>query len=218
MDRHGARGGEPGGPAVTEIGIDVGYTPSPGKQTLRAPDIAIGNVPDKPGWVSGVPALAVEYAGRGQDEDDLAVKIREFLDAGTQLIWVVRLVGARHVEIHAPRQPVRVAGPGEVLTAPGILANPVPVEALWDPARAEHATVRNLLGVESLEAALAAAREEGASEGQAVGEDAAADALLALVDAFEAGHGRPPTSAELRALRDLWRANGLAAALASLQG
>ncbi len=201
-------------PAVTEIGIDVGYTPSPSRQTLRAPDIAIGNVPEKPGWVPGVPALAVEYAGRGQDEDDLAVKIREFLEAGTQLIWVVRLVGARHVEVHAPKQPVRVVGPGEVLTAPGILANPVPVEALWDPARAEHATVRNLLGVDSLEEALAHAREEGVSEGRDEGRDEA----IRLLDAFEARHGRPPGSDELRALREVWRKDGLDAAVATLRG
>src|SRR5687767_13499933 len=47
-------------PAVEQAGIDVGYTPE--SQTLRAPDIAVGNVPDAPGWVQGAPPLAVEYA------------------------------------------------------------------------------------------------------------------------------------------------------------
>ncbi len=193
-------------------------TGSDGGRAVSMGAIAIGNVPEKPGWVPGVPALAVEYAGRGQDEDDLAVKIREFLEAGTQLIWVVRLVGARHVEIHAPKQTVRVVGPGEVLTAPGILANPVPVEALWDPARAEHATVRNLLGVDSLEEALANAREAGAREGRELSKDSAADAMLTLIGAFEARHGRPPRSDELRALREVWRKDGLNAAMATLRG
>src|SRR5689334_1994957 len=62
-----ARGGGPTGmgfsvlasdPSVKEAGIDVGYSPDP--KTLRAPDVAIGNVPDKPGWVQGVPDLALE--------------------------------------------------------------------------------------------------------------------------------------------------------------
>lgn len=40
------------------------------------PNIAVGNVPDDPGWVRGVPPLAVEYADVGQDEADLQSKIR----------------------------------------------------------------------------------------------------------------------------------------------
>jgi hypothetical protein len=45
-------------PGVEEVGAELGYTRAPGD--LRAPDIAVGNVPDRPGWVKGVPALAVE--------------------------------------------------------------------------------------------------------------------------------------------------------------
>lgn len=36
------------------------------------------------------------------------------------------------VEVHAPGKPVRVVGAEDELTAPGILANPVPVRALVD--------------------------------------------------------------------------------------
>ncbi len=50
-------------PDVESAGVDTGFSPSP--DTLRAPDVAIGNVADKPGWVPGVPPLAVEYADTG---------------------------------------------------------------------------------------------------------------------------------------------------------
>ncbi|HXU32848.1 MAG TPA: hypothetical protein VN851_19935, partial [Thermoanaerobaculia bacterium] len=60
------------------------YAPTP--ETLRAPDIAVGNVPNAPDWVQGAPPLAVEYADTGQDEKELAVKISELLAAGTQIV------------------------------------------------------------------------------------------------------------------------------------
>src|SRR5690348_12487269 len=78
-------------PAVTEVGVDAGYSPKP--TMLRAPDVAVGNVPNKPGWIPGAPHLAIEYADRGQDEDDLEKKIEELLEAGTRFLWVVRLTG-----------------------------------------------------------------------------------------------------------------------------
>ena len=48
---------------VEEAGFDAGYSPDEG--TLRAPDIAVGNVPQQLGWIRGAPALAVEYASVG---------------------------------------------------------------------------------------------------------------------------------------------------------
>ena len=145
-------------PAVEQAGVDTGYSPHPGM--LRAPDVAIGNVPDTPGWVLGAPDLAIEYADVGQDEDGLAKKIRDLLEAGTKLVWVVRLVGPRRVEVHRRGEPLQIAWPGERLQAPGILKNPVLVESLYDREHAEQATLINLLqrqGYESLDAV----REEG---------------------------------------------------------
>jgi len=99
--------------------------------------------------------LAVEYADTGQDEGELAVKIQDLLAAGTRFIWVVRLTGPRRVEIHEPGKNVRVAHPGEELQAPGILANPIQVEALYDGDLSWEVVFRNLLqrkGYDSLEA------------------------------------------------------------------
>ena len=153
-------------PAVKEVGIDTGYSPNPG--TLRAPDIAVGNVPDNPGWVQGAPQLAIEYADIGQDEDTLQGKIADLLDAGTQILWVVRLTGRRLVEVHRPGEAMQTALPGEHLTAPGILKNPILVEALYDRKAAEHTTLTNLLeraGHADLAAALRKDWEEGRKAG-----------------------------------------------------
>jgi len=166
-------------PAVEEAGVDTGYSPEAG--TLRAPDVAVGNVPDEPGWVEGVPPLAVEYADTGQDENELQAKIAELLSAGTKLVWVVRLAGPRRVEVHESGQlhesgqPMRVVWPGEEMTAPGILRNPIPVEALYDRRAAHEVIFRNHLqrhGYQDL--------EEVRTEGQQAGQ---ADFLLRLLEA-----------------------------------
>jgi Uma2 family endonuclease len=178
-------------PAVTEAGIDAGFTPAEG--VLRAPDVAVGNVPDQPGWIPGVPALALEYAGSGQDEKKLQEKIADLLKGGTRWVWVVRLVGPRRVEVHSAGEPVRLFGPGEELRAPGILQNAVLVEALFDRRVAHEATLRNLLqrkGYESLEAVREEAREEAREEGR---EEII---LQSIAHQFERRLTRPLTDAE----------------------
>lgn len=140
-------------PAVPDVGVDAGFSPTPGM--LRAPDLAVGTLPDEPGWAPGVPPLAVEYADTGQDEPQLVAKIKDLLGAGTRFVWVVRLTGPRRVEVHQTGQPVQLVQPGGMLEAPGILSNPVPVEALYDPQVSAEVTFRNLLqrqGYPSLEA------------------------------------------------------------------
>lgn len=158
-DRHG-HGNLAGGqvlatdPAGTPAGVDVGFEFNQGKN-LRAPDISVGNLTREPGWAHGVPLLAVEYADRGQDEEQLQQKIAELLAAGTRFAWVVRLSGPLRVEVYEPGQPLRTVDGEGVLTAPGILQNPVPVRALVDPEASNEATLRNLLnrkGYGSLEA------------------------------------------------------------------
>ncbi|MEM7585401.1 MAG: Uma2 family endonuclease [Acidobacteriota bacterium] len=150
-------------PKVDAAGVETGYSPRP--DTLRAPDIAVGNVPREPGWVKGVPPLAVEYADTGQDEKDLRVKLRELLDAGTRFVWVVRLTGPRRVEVHAPDSDMRTLHPGDTLEAPGILENPVPVEALYDWQVGQQITLRNLLQRQGY-GSLDAVRAEGAAESE----------------------------------------------------
>ncbi|MCC7540914.1 MAG: Uma2 family endonuclease [Deltaproteobacteria bacterium] len=130
-------------PDVERAGVDAGFCPEPG--TLRAPDVAVGNVGESPGWGPGAPVLALEYADTGQDEEQLQTKIADLLGAGTRWVWVVRLVGPRRVEVYERGAPPRTMGPGALLEAPGILRNAVAVEALFDRDAAHEATLRNLL-------------------------------------------------------------------------
>ncbi|MEW5852278.1 MAG: Uma2 family endonuclease [Myxococcota bacterium] len=151
-------------PAVDSAGVDAGYSPS--EDTLRAPDLSVGGVPRAPGWIKGVPPLAVEYVDSGQDEEKLADKIADLLSAGTQLVWVVRLAGPSRVEVHERGKAVRMMLPGQLLEAPGVLQNPVPVQALYEGEAALQATLSNLLqrrGYQDLEAV----RSEGRTEGRA---------------------------------------------------
>ena len=157
-------------PDVAWAGVDAGFTPEPG--TLRAPDVAVAAPADASatGWLTTAPPLALEYAGRGQDEADQQLKIAELLDAGTRFIWVVRLQGPQRVEVHRPDAPTRTFTAGEVLEAPGILRNPVPVRALFDRETAHEVVLRNLLqrrGYDSLSAVFEEGREEGRMEGEA---------------------------------------------------
>ncbi|WP_288065269.1 Uma2 family endonuclease [Herbaspirillum sp.] len=71
-------------PDVESASFDTGFAPD--EHNLRAPDIAVGEIPDTPGWVPGVPPLAVEYADTGQNERDLQAKIRTLLEAGTRYV------------------------------------------------------------------------------------------------------------------------------------
>ena len=179
-------------PAVESAGVDTGFALTP--NTLRAPDVAVGNVADAPGWVKDqAPPLAVEYADSGQDEAELGARISDLLAAGTRYLWVVRLVGPPRIEVHSPGRPMRVCRPGETLEAPGVLQNPVPVTALFDRAAAHEVTLRNLLqrqGYGDLDAVReegqaagrARGREEGRAEGRAEG--VTAGALAALREAL----------------------------------
>ncbi|HEV7669250.1 MAG TPA: Uma2 family endonuclease [Thermoanaerobaculia bacterium] len=157
-------------PAVQDVGVDIGFSPSP--EILRAPDLAVGEMPDEPGWVHGAPPLAVEYADTGQDEAALRIKMQELFAAGTRYVWVVRLTGPRRVEVHQPGLKMRIANPGEQLVAPGILANPVPVEALYDREAANRVIFKNLLerqGYASLDDVRAEGEAHGRAEGEAIG-------------------------------------------------
>jgi hypothetical protein len=170
-------------PAVREVGLDVGYKTD--EDTVRAPDIAVGNVPDRPGWAVGAPALAVEYADRGTDEEDLQTKISELMRAGTRFVWVVRLVGPRRVEVYEQGRALRTAAGGEVLEAPGVLSRPVPVDALFDHDRASEVALANLLarhGFESLAAVRAEGHAVGHAEGRVEGLRVAIERICALLE------------------------------------
>jgi len=155
-------------PAVKRAGVDAGLALGP--DTLRAPDVAVNYTAGEGTWATAAP-LVVEYAGGGQDEVDLREKIVEYHGAGTRWVWVVRLVGERRVEVHERGESVRVVGADGELTAPGVLALPVPVRALFDRDVAHETTLRNILSAKGYES-LDAVRKEGMDTGRKEGLDA----------------------------------------------
>lgn len=155
-------------PAVDgAVGVDAGFSFN-GDRNLRAPDLSVG-VGTRSGWMRTAPPLAVEYSDTGQDEAQLQQKIREMLEAGTQIFWVVRLTGTIHVEVHTRGEPMRIVGIEDELRAPGILKNAVPVRALVDARAANAATLRNLLNAEGYDS-LDEVRAEGETRGLREGE------------------------------------------------
>ena len=147
--------------------VDVGIKLS--DDTVVAPDYVVGmkgEVVD--GWTTEIPPLAVEIAGVGQNEESLKLKIPKLLNAGTRHIWVVRMTGESRVEVHEPGREMRVARRGEMLRAPGILKNDVPVDVFFDVKLAMKHKLRNMmqrLGFDSYEAA----QEHWKAEGEALG-------------------------------------------------
>ncbi len=185
-------------PAAPPVGIDAGIALSDG--TLRAPDVAVGIGPEKPGWSTTVPPLVVEYAAEGQDLQYLDKKIDEFLSAGTRFVWVVRLVGKRRVDVHERAKATRTVYAGGELEAPGVLKNAVPVDALFDRDAAQEVALRNLVqrrGYESFEDAVQKSIERGREQGIEQGLRAGLQPLLHL---FARRLGRPLTEGETATL------------------
>ena len=186
-------------PSAPMTGADVGFELGP--RTMRAPDVSVGTfADDTKGFVKAVPALALEYADSGQDEADLLVKIDQLFAAGTRWVWVVRLLGKKHVEVFEPGQPVRHVDAGGLLHAPGVLTNAVLAESLWDRDAAHEATLRNLLqrrGFESLEQV----RDEGLEEGKREAVFDLADVLGLSLDEARRDRLRGMTGPELDLLR-----------------
>jgi len=181
-------------PAVRNAGVDTGLAIGPG--TLRAPDVAVNFEGGDGTWATTAP-LALEYAGKGQDEAELRTKIAELLAAGTQWVWVVRLVGPRRVDVHERGVGMRTVGSDGTLTAPGVLGLPVPVRALFDREVAHEVTLRNLLAAKGYPD-IAAVREEGREEG-------VRDNLQRL---FQRKLGRPLTEGEREAIRGRLESQG----------
>jgi hypothetical protein len=181
-------------PAAPPVGIDAGIALSDG--TLRAPDVAVGIGPEKPGWSTTVPPLVVEYAAEGQDLQDLDKKIDEFLSAGTRFVWVVRLVGKRRVDVHERAKAMRTVYAGGQLEAPGVLKNAVPVDALFDRDAAQEAALRNLVqrrGYDSFEDAVQKSVARGFEQGMQQG-------MQPLQHLFARRLGRPLTAGETATL------------------
>ncbi len=81
-----------------------GYILSENPAIVRAPDVGFitkARVKRTDKYFPGTPDLAVEIMSPGDTEAQIAKKVREYLDAGTRLIWVF-YPASRTVKVHTP--------------------------------------------------------------------------------------------------------------------
>ncbi len=110
-----ARGG-PGG----RVGVESGFLLSRNPDTVRGPDVLyVGpdRVPDAgvpEAFWSVAPHLAVEVVSPGEGAEEVREKVRDYLGAGTGLVWVV-YPRTREVVVHTPDGLSRAYGEGDTL-------------------------------------------------------------------------------------------------------
>lgn len=172
-------------PTAIKPMINCGYSPDP--TILRAPDISVGRFIGGSGWVQGSPELAIRYVEPTQDAEDLARFIFEMLTAGTRWVWVVRLGGPRRVDVYSFAIVKRSYTSGQSIEAPGVLKNPVRVDALYMRELATDAAFTNLTqrrGFNDLQAMLAYSDKIGSMRAKRAGRrDGLREAIRLLFDA-----------------------------------
>ncbi len=100
---------------------ESGYRLTP--HTVRGPDVSFvrtSRLQDPDEYFEGAPDLAVEIVSPGDDASDLREKIKQYLDAGTSVVWVI-YPRSRQIEIHTPDKTIRKLGVEDILEAPELL-------------------------------------------------------------------------------------------------
>ena len=100
---------------------ESGYRLTP--QTIRGPDVSFvrkAQLQNPDEYFEGGPDLAVEVVSPGDDASDLREKIRQYLSAGTSVVWVV-YPRSRQIEIHTPDRTIRTLGIDDSLEAGNLL-------------------------------------------------------------------------------------------------
>lgn len=107
---------------------DVGFVlPLPSDpERVRAPDVAfvsMGRLPDgrlPQGFLRGAPDLAVEVLSPSDNPVEVQQKVRDYLEAGARLVWVVA-PRARTVTIYRPDGSARLIREPELLDGEDVL-------------------------------------------------------------------------------------------------
>jgi Uma2 family endonuclease len=89
----------------TTVGIDVAYI---------SPEMAAANPIDTP-LIDGPPVLAVEILSPSDSQEGILEKVREYLDAGVKLVWVVEPV-FKTVCVYRPDAPPELFNETEELS------------------------------------------------------------------------------------------------------
>ena len=113
------------GRAGEVVTCDTGFVLERGPDTIRGPDVAfvdagrIAGFTDRGPYFDGAPTLAVEILSPGNRCADMAVKIADYLAAGTDRVWLVD-PDRKTVAVYGGPS-VDVLRPGDRLSAPALL-------------------------------------------------------------------------------------------------
>ena len=103
--------------------------------TLRVPDVSFVSQErtsrwEIDGWVDGAPELAVEVVSPSETARDLEKKVRQYLAAGSQLVWVI-YPETQTIHVFGPDLSVRILTETDTLDAPDLFPGwSVPVSDL----------------------------------------------------------------------------------------
>lgn len=121
---------------VGRVTVEGGFLLGSNPPTVRGPDIAfvrsarLGTEKNASFFI-GAPDLAIEVVSPSNRPGELLAKISEFLDAGTQIVWVV-YPATRTVVEHAADGSIRIFNAEDTLSAPALLPGfEAPVEQIF---------------------------------------------------------------------------------------
>ena len=116
---------------------ETGFVLRRDPDTVRAPDAAFVaaerlKAEEAPaGFLESAPDLAVEVVSPGDSSAAVGDKVRDWLEAGARLVWVVH-PRTRSVVVHRPGQPAETLHDGDVLEGGSVLRDfAVPVRDLF---------------------------------------------------------------------------------------
>ena len=105
----------------TTVGIDVAYISAQLAQST----------PDDAFVIDGAPVLAVEILSPSDKQEDILEKVRDYLDAGVPLVWIVEPV-FQTVSVYRPDAPPTLFNASQDLTAePHLPGFRTPVTAMF---------------------------------------------------------------------------------------
>lgn len=123
-------------PLGVACGAETGFVLSRDPDTVRAPDAAFvtreraDRFAAREKFFEGAPDLAAEVVSPGDSWRQVADKVRDYLTAGTRLVWVID-PRRRTVTVHRPGTAPRVLGEDDLLDGGEVLPGfAVPVNRL----------------------------------------------------------------------------------------
>ena len=102
-----------------EVHVEMGHRTTRVPDSVRAPDVSFVSAVrlaqlDDDGFAEDSPTLAIEVISRNDREREIARKVEEYLDAGSQRVWIVRPKN-RTVTVHRPGGDSHTYGRDDVL-------------------------------------------------------------------------------------------------------